>query len=65
MAAFSPAQALTIELDGQAVPSFLTDVRAQVGPPILSGHGLQAVSQVVVGPETLAAMHKHVGTRRC
>jgi hypothetical protein len=28
---------------------------------VLSGHGLQAASQIVLGPATLAQLHKHVG----
>lgn len=61
VAAFSPAQALTIQLDGQSVPSLLTPIRAPVGPPILNGQGIEGARQVVVGPETLAALHKQVG----
>ena len=34
---------------------------AQVSPPILSGHGLDANNQIVLGAATLAVLHKHVG----
>jgi hypothetical protein len=51
----------TMELDGQAVPVLASSPNAPVSPPLLSGHGLQAASQVVLGPATLAQLHKHVG----
>ena len=51
----------TIELDGQAVPVLASSPDAPVSPPLLSGHGLQAAAQVVLGPATLAQLHKHVG----
>jgi hypothetical protein len=50
-----------MRLDGQSVPVLATGPNAAVGPPLLSGHGLQAASQVVLGPATLAQLHKHVG----
>ena len=50
-----------MSLDGQAVPALATSPNAPVSPPLLSGHGLQAASQVVLGPSTLAQLHKHVG----
>jgi predicted lysophospholipase L1 biosynthesis ABC-type transport system permease subunit len=51
----------TMELDGQAVPVLASSPNAPVSPPLLSGHGLQAASQVVLGPRTLAQLHKRVG----
>ena len=50
-----------MSLDGQGVPVLATSPNAPVSPPLLSGHGLQAASQVVLGPVTLAQLHKHVG----
>jgi hypothetical protein len=50
-----------VKLDGQGVPVLASSPGAPVGPPLLSGHGLQAASQVVLGPVTLAQLHKHVG----
>ena len=50
-----------MKLDGQAVPALASRPNAPVSPPLLSGHGLQAASQVVLGPVTLAQLHKHVG----
>jgi len=48
-------------LDGQSVEMMAEKPGARVGPPILSGHGLEAANQVVLGDETLSALHKRVG----
>ncbi len=32
-----------------------------MAPPILSGHGLDANNQIVIGSATLAELHKHIG----
>ena len=50
-----------MELDGQGVPALASSPNAPVSPPLLSGHGLHAASQIVLGPVTLAQLHKHVG----
>jgi hypothetical protein len=50
-----------LKLDGQDVPALASSPDAPVSPPLLSGHGLQAASQVVLGPATLAQLRKHVG----
>jgi FtsX-like permease family len=50
-----------MSLDGQGVPALASSPNAPVSPPLLSGHGLQAASQVVLAPSTLAQLHKHVG----
>ena len=34
---------------------------ADVGPPLLSGHALDAPGQIVLGASTLAQLHKHIG----
>jgi hypothetical protein len=52
---------LTVQIDGQMVPAILSPVRAAVGPRVLSGRGLDGPGQVVLGPATLAALHKQVG----
>jgi hypothetical protein len=49
------------ELDGQTVPFLVTEPHPVVGPPILSGHALEAGDQVVLGASTLALLHKRVG----
>jgi MacB-like periplasmic core domain/FtsX-like permease family len=49
------------ELDGQTLPFLVTEPHPVVAPPILSGHGLQASNQVVLGASTMALLHKRVG----
>jgi hypothetical protein len=49
------------DIDGQAVPVLAATPNALVAPPLLSGHGLNAPNQVVLGATTLAQLHKHVG----
>jgi hypothetical protein len=48
-------------IDGLAAPFLFSRPGAQVSPPILSGHGLDANNQIVVGAATLAVLHKRVG----
>ena len=55
---FSFANAL---IDGQTIPVLISHPNAAVGPPILSGHTLEANDQIVLGAATLAALHKEVG----
>ncbi len=50
-----------VQMDGLTVPVLLTSARAPLGPPILSGHAVEANNQIVVGSATLAALHKKVG----
>jgi hypothetical protein len=49
------------DFDGQSVPIIGASPRAGVAPPLLSGHGFDAPNEVVLGPATLAALHKRVG----
>ena len=51
----------TLRIDGQTIPILGGDPNATVGPPLLSGHGLEAPDQIVLGATTLAQLHKHVG----
>jgi FtsX-like permease family len=51
----------TVQIDGQTVPAILSPVRPAIGPRILTGGGLDSDGQVVLGPATLAALHKKVG----
>jgi hypothetical protein len=51
----------TASLDGQQVPVLGQSAHATVGPPILSGRGLDRPDQVVLGGATLSALHKRVG----
>jgi len=49
------------KLDGQRVAVLAERAGAPVAPPILSGHGLYRASQIVLGPATLAQLHKRLG----
>ncbi len=51
----------TLQLDGINVPVMGATPRAPVAPPLLSGHGLEARDQVVLGAGTLHELHKRVG----
>jgi hypothetical protein len=54
---------LTVQIDGQTVPAILSPVRPAVGPQLLSGKGLDGPRDVVLGPATLAALHKKPGDK--
>ncbi len=51
----------TADIDGESVPFIFSNPGAEVTPPILSGHGLTANDQIILGSATLAELHKHVG----
>ena len=51
-----------LSVDGQLVPVMGGTPGAAVAPPVLSGHGLDAPDQVVLGAATLAELHKQVGS---
>ncbi len=61
VASWSGANFAVATLDGHAVQMMTEAPRSRVGPPILSGHGLRAADEVVVGETTLAALHKRIG----
>jgi hypothetical protein len=48
-------------IDGTTFPIIGADLRASVAPPLLSGHGLEAPNQIVLGAETMAIIHKQEG----
>jgi len=52
---------LTVQIDGRTVPAILSPVRPAVAPRVLAGHGLDGPGQIVLGPATLAQLHKQVG----
>jgi hypothetical protein len=47
--------------DGQAIPVIGATPHAGVAPTLLAGHQVDAANQVIVGAETLAALHKRIG----
>jgi hypothetical protein len=51
----------TAQIDGQTVPVIGARTGAPVGPPLLSGHGLEGPGDVVLGATTLAQLHKRPG----
>jgi hypothetical protein len=61
VAAWSGVDDTDFQIDGAIVPILLTSPHPQVSPPILSGHGLDANNQIVLGPATLTLLHKRVG----
>ncbi|TML12678.1 MAG: FtsX-like permease family protein [Actinobacteria bacterium] len=61
VAAWSGVYFAAVQIDGQPVPVIGVDPNAPVGPPTLSGHGLDSSNQIVLGATTLAQLHKRVG----
>lgn len=59
--AWSGYSSPNLQIDGRTVPVLISKGVPVVAPPILSGHALTGPAQVVLGPSTLALMHKHVG----
>jgi hypothetical protein len=51
----------SLRIDGQTVPILGGQPNDSVAPPILTGHGLQATDQIVLGATSLAQLRKHVG----
>ncbi len=51
----------TAQVAGQTVPVISAPANAAVAPPVLHGHGLQGPGQIVLGPATLAQLHKQIG----
>jgi hypothetical protein len=51
----------TVSVSGQVVPVLGQSPHASVGPPVLSGHGLDSPNEIVLGGATLSALHKRVG----
>lgn len=51
----------TVSVGGQVVPVLGQNPHASVGPPVLSGHGLDSSNEIVLGGATLSALHKRIG----
>lgn len=49
------------EIDGQTVPFLFEDVHPEISPPIVSGHALDKMGQIVLGAATMAQLHKKIG----
>jgi len=50
-----------LQVDGRTVPILGTSPGESVAPPVLTGHGFESPDQIVLGPGTLAQIHKTVG----
>ncbi|MEP6660277.1 MAG: ABC transporter permease [Acidimicrobiales bacterium] len=50
-----------LRIDGLTIPVLGGEPNATISPPILSGHGLDAPDEIVLGATTLTQLHKHVG----
>ncbi|HWD55005.1 MAG TPA: FtsX-like permease family protein [Acidimicrobiales bacterium] len=61
VAAWSGYLNISLQIDGQTVPVLVGNNHATVAPPVLSGHAVDGNKQVVLGPGTLALLHKRVG----
>jgi hypothetical protein len=61
VAAWSGYQSISLQIDGQTVPVLVGNNHATVAPPVLSGHAVDGNRQIVLGPSTLATLHKRVG----
>jgi hypothetical protein len=61
VAATTGVSFVTVQVDGQTIPAIVTPTRSAVRPHVLSGHGLDGSHQVVLGPATLAQLHRRVG----
>jgi hypothetical protein len=61
VAAWTTVSFLTADLDKQAVPVLLARPHAALSPPVLSGHPVDGKYQIVLGPATLAQLHKRLG----
>jgi hypothetical protein len=62
VAAWSGAQLANSQIDGETVPTLVSyTAHPVVTPSVLSGHGLDGEDQIVLGPATLAVLHKRVG----
>jgi hypothetical protein len=61
VAAWSGSELANAQIDGQTVPMLLMVTHPRVAPPILTGHGLDKESQIVLGAATMGLLHKRVG----
>ena len=61
VAAWTTVSFVTADLDGQAVPLLFGRPHAALAPPILSGHQVDGRDEIVLGPATLAQLHKRLG----
>ena len=58
---FSGVTFADIQIDGVTEPAIVAKPDQRVKPPLLSGHGLEAANQIVLGAATMSQLHKHLG----
>ncbi len=61
VAAWAGYSFANVQIDGLTIPVLLTQGHSSLGPPILSGHALDANNEIVLGAATLAALHTKLG----
>jgi hypothetical protein len=61
VAAASGVYFADVLIDGQDFPAMGASPGARVAPPLLTGHGLTARNEIVLGTETMDMLHEHVG----
>jgi hypothetical protein len=61
VARFAPVSFVHLSIDGRNEAALATRPGAPVHPPVLSGHALGTARDVVLGPATMNALHKHLG----
>lgn len=59
--AWSGYIAITVTVDGRSLPVLIATNGTDVTPPIVSGHKITSRGQILLGPATLAALHKRIG----
>jgi hypothetical protein len=57
----SGAYILDPTINHEVVPSIFEAANSVVAPPLLSGHGIEDNHEIVLGAETLAELHEHIG----
>jgi hypothetical protein len=61
VASWSGVSYANVQIDGLTVPALTATAHATVAPPLLSGHEVDASNQIVLGAQTMAELHKHLG----
>ncbi len=61
VAHFTGVYFVTAKIDGQDVSTLAMRPGAPISPSQLSGQGLRSPGEIVLGPATLAALHKQIG----
>jgi hypothetical protein len=61
VASWSGFNYANVQIDGMTVPALIVKPHATTAPPLLSGHEVDASNQIVLGAQTMAELHKHLG----